>query len=176
MTASEPHEQRLTEFLASEAHGLTATVVGGRVAPPVVLLARAHRAFAVAGLVSTVLVDHASPAREAYGLGVVLADEACAVLDPVVGPELIAAYRADLRRGEAGRLAQLAELDLTFHARIGEPVIDDAMVTLAAALCDVLDSVVANERALPGQRSAARVVAGQAHELWAQYGGDAGGW
>ncbi|WP_221357733.1 hypothetical protein [Streptomyces beigongshangae] len=68
MTASEPHEQRLTEFLASEAHGLTATVVGGRVAPPVVLLARAHRAFAVAGLVSTVLVDHASPAREATAL------------------------------------------------------------------------------------------------------------
>ncbi|MGW0573841.1 hypothetical protein [Streptomyces tauricus] len=61
-----------------------------------VLLTRARRVSAVAGLVGTVLADHASPAREAYGLGVVLADEPCAVLDPVVGPELIAAYRADL--------------------------------------------------------------------------------
>ncbi|MBQ0850216.1 hypothetical protein J8N05_18640 [Streptomyces sp. BH-SS-21] len=157
-TASEPGDRRLPEVLTHEARALTGPVAG-RPAPPVVLLARARRAFAVAGLVSTVLADHASPAREGYGLGVVLADEACAVLDPVVDPELIAAYRADLRRGEAGQLVQLAELDLTFHARVGEPVIDDAMVTLAAALCDVLNRVVANERALPGQRSAARAVA-----------------
>ncbi|MGN9821994.1 hypothetical protein ACTMUQ_42805 [Streptomyces sp. SD11] len=80
--------------------GVLARVLAGSAAdrptPPVVLLARARRVSAVAGLVGTVLADHASPAREAYGLGVVLADEPCAVLDPVVGPELIAAYRADL--------------------------------------------------------------------------------
>lgn len=115
------------------------------------LLARARRAFAIAGLVSVALAEHATPARDAYTVGDRIADTACTVLDTVVGPELI----ADLRRGEAGHLARIAELDLTFDARIGEPVIDDAMVTLTAALCDLLDSVAGNERALPEQRHAA---------------------
>jgi hypothetical protein len=175
MTASEPGDRRLPEVLTHEAQDLTGPAAG-RPAPPVVLLARARRVFDIAGLVSVALAEHATPMRDAYTVGDRLADAACTVLDPVVGPELIAAYCADLRRGKASELAQLAELDLTFHTRIGEPVIDDAMVTLAAALCDLLDKVAGDERALPEQRHAARAVAVQAQELWAQYGGDAGGW
>ncbi|GHE56169.1 hypothetical protein GCM10018785_26810 [Streptomyces longispororuber] len=172
---SEPPGRRLREVLAHEARALTAPAAD-RPAPPVVLLARARRAFAIAGLVSLALAEHALPARDAHALGVRLTDAACAVLDSAVGPELITAYRADLGRGEAGYLAQLAELHLAFHAQAGDTVIDDAMVTLSASLCDLLDALTANERAIPEQRGAARAVAGHARELWALYGGDAGGW
>ncbi|MEV0282297.1 hypothetical protein AB0I22_38840 [Streptomyces sp. NPDC050610] len=168
-------ERRLTQVLADEADALTAKTAG-RPSPPVVLLARARRAFAIAGLVSTVLAEHGVPARDAYDLGDRLAEAACAALDPVVGPELVAAHRADLRRGEAQKIAQLAEFDLTFLTRIGEPVIDDAMVTLLADLSDLLAGVAADERALPEQHRAARFAAAQARELRAHYGGDAGGW
>ncbi|MFH8985649.1 hypothetical protein [Streptomyces varsoviensis] len=168
-------ERRLTRVLADEAEAL-GPKAAGHSDPPVVLLARARRAFAVAGLVSMVLAEHGVPARDAYDLGGILADAACTVLDPVVGPELVAAHRADLRRGEAQQLAQLAEFDITFNARIGEPAIDDTMVTLLTGLSDLLAGVAADERAIPEQRRAARIADAQARELWTHYGGDSGGW
>ncbi|MFD7709300.1 hypothetical protein [Streptomyces sp. NPDC059786] len=169
MTGSEPRALRLTEVLAQEADALTATVTGGS-GPPAVLLARARRAFVIAQLVSTVLAEHAVPARDAYDLGGSLADAACNVLDPVIGPELIAACRADLRHGEAGRLLRLAEVDVTLLAHTGEPEIDDAMAMLSGALATLLAGVAGNEQALVEQRRAAGTAEAQARELWARYG------
>ncbi|GGQ33497.1 hypothetical protein GCM10010249_60020 [Streptomyces roseolilacinus] len=59
----------LGEVLDQEARVLTA-LVADRPAPPVVLLARARRAFAIAGLVSLALAEHALSARDAYALGI----------------------------------------------------------------------------------------------------------
>ncbi|MFH8470619.1 hypothetical protein [Streptomyces sp. NPDC017991] len=53
MTASEPGDRRLPEVLIHEARALTGPATG-RPAPPVVL-ARACRAFVIAGLVSVAL-------------------------------------------------------------------------------------------------------------------------
>ncbi|MEV0267086.1 hypothetical protein AB0I49_37890 [Streptomyces sp. NPDC050617] len=93
------------------------------------------------------------PTRDAYDLGDRPAEAACAALDPVVSPELLAAHHADLRHGEAQQVAQLAEFDVAFIARIGEPAIGDAMVTLLADLPDLLAGVATDER--PSQNSAA---------------------
>ncbi len=176
MTANGAHDRRLSQVLAQETEALTA-LVAGRPAPPVVLLAQARRTFAIAGLLSIAQAEHAVPARDTCILGTGYAEAACAVLDPVIGPELLAAHRADLRRGEARELLLHAEFDLTFIARIGEPVIDDGMLTLTAALSDLLAGMAANERVIPEQRQAARTAGDHAHQLAALYsGGDAGSW
>ncbi|WP_433432763.1 hypothetical protein [Nonomuraea sp. CA-141351] len=73
------------------------------------------------------------------------------------------------------QLIALARAELDF-AVVGEAgPFDDVMITMGAALGEVLDRVAGEEAAPPQLLDAARTARVQADVLWSHYGGDAGG-
>jgi hypothetical protein len=142
----------------------------------VVILATARRAFAIAGMISVLLDEHAIPARDAYQVGDQYCSRARTLLDKALGPHLVKRYGAGTSKADAGELFQDGEAELYLSDDADIEKIASAMITLGAALQDVLGAITADESVPAGLRRLAAQVRPSAEIIWSHYGGDSGGW
>jgi hypothetical protein len=129
-------------------------------------------------LVTVLLSADAVPHRDVYDLAKGWCTQSLEVIYDAVGRELVRRYSPGHVAGEplARQLAAAGQTELGLAADADIDRIAAAMVTLAAALEELLDGIAGDEAALPGLRDAARAAGAAARLIWSHYGGDSGGW
>jgi hypothetical protein len=147
-------------------------------APAVLRLAQAFGGFYLARAVSVILAAEAGRHRDAYDLAVGWGTQALQVLSEAIGSRLAAKYAPDHGAGDRffRDLAHSGQVELHTAAEEDVDRIAAAMVSLASRLLEILAGVAEDQAALPQLRAAAQAVTPAAHNTWAHYGGDSGGW
>jgi hypothetical protein len=142
--------------------------------PAVVRLAQAWNGFYTARLVTVLLSTDAVPHRDAYDLAEDWCTQALEAIYDMVGQELVRRYSPDHVAGEplVRQLAADGQAELGSASDTDVDRIATAMVTLAAALEELLTGVAGDDAALPGLRDTARAAAEAARLIWSHYGGD----
>jgi hypothetical protein len=173
VTGQGPERGQLAARLRDMATDIAAAAEASPPAP--VLLAHACRGFVVAGVVSSLLNQHAVPRRDNFAVCDEYCDSAVGRLTEVLGEHLLRRYSAGARREDFAELARNGTVELPLSTDADIDRIADAMITLGATLRDMTTPIADNEDLPPLIRGAARMSADTAQILWSHFGGDSGG-